>query len=166
MSRPSGGGPNCRMNALIATAPTEVAGHGAVDLSVTRRRLLRQKGRGLHDLSRLAVAALRHAEVSPRHLHGMVPLRIEAFNGRDRAPCNVRHDDTAGANGLTIHMDGASAANRHPTTEFGTRQPEFIPQKPQERHRRVTVEWALLPIHTHIDHDLLPRMCRPGGQPG
>src|SRR5581483_4676511 len=82
MSRSPGSGANGRVDALIAAAAAEVAGHGAGDLRVGGRRLLRQKRGGVHDLPRLAVAALRHADVAPGNLHGMLVGRVQALDGR------------------------------------------------------------------------------------
>ena len=42
-----------------------------------------QQRRRLHDLARLAVAALRHLKVDPGLLHGMRALGIEPFDRRD-----------------------------------------------------------------------------------
>src|SRR4029077_7498857 len=71
-------------NALIGPAAADVAVHRAVDVSVGRMRCLLQKRDGLHDLTSLAIAALGHIDRTPGLLHGMVPVRVQAFNGGDR----------------------------------------------------------------------------------
>ena len=71
---PLGGGANCRVNALIAAAAAQIARHGGIDLGVGGRRGFGKQGRGVHDLAGLAVAALRHADIAPRHLHGVTAL--------------------------------------------------------------------------------------------
>ena len=68
-SKPHGGG-----DALVAAAAADIAGHGAGDFLIRRmRRLLQQRG-GLHDLSGLAIAALRHVQFAPGLLHRMVAV--------------------------------------------------------------------------------------------
>jgi hypothetical protein len=57
------------MNALIASAPADIAGHATVDFCIGRCRLLRQQRRRLHDLTGLTIAALRHTQIAPRDLN-------------------------------------------------------------------------------------------------
>ena len=57
-------------NALIRATAANVAVHGVIDVVVGRMRRLFQKRRGLHDLSGLAIAALRHVERAPGLLKG------------------------------------------------------------------------------------------------
>src|SRR5688500_11573870 len=83
MSRSPGCGADGRVNALVAAATAEIARHRVGDLLVGRRGLLLEQCRGLHDLAGLAVAALRHADIAPGHLHGMIAVRIEALDGDD-----------------------------------------------------------------------------------
>src|ERR1700761_9856590 len=52
-------------------------------------------------------------------------------------------------------MDGAGAAECHAAAEFRAGQTELVAQKPQERHRRIAVERALLSIHFYGDHEFL-----------
>src|SRR5262249_23042091 len=143
------------MDALIAAASTDVAVHGLVDLLVGRRRRLRQQRGRLHDLAGLAIAALRHAHVAPGDLDGMVALGVEALDGDHRLARDVGHRDAAGADRFAVEMNRAGAAERDAATEFRSGQAELVAQVPQERHRRVAVEAALLSIHTYADHAFL-----------
>ena len=61
-------------NARVGAAAAEVAAHRGVDVVVGRLRGLRQQRAGLHQLARLAVAALRHRELVPRALAGVERL--------------------------------------------------------------------------------------------
>src|SRR5688500_11966901 len=81
MSRSPGSGANGRVDALITAAAAEIAGHGFADFRIGRRGFLGEKGRRLHDLPGLAVAALRHAIVTPGNLHRMLALGMQAFDG-------------------------------------------------------------------------------------
>src|SRR5260370_41226818 len=69
MSRSLRGAMDGGADALVRAAATDV-GHGRVDIGVRGMGVLREQGRGGHDLPRLAVAALRHGFRDPRLLHG------------------------------------------------------------------------------------------------
>ena len=65
------------MDALVATAPADVAKHGVVDLLIGRRRCFRQQRSRLHDLTGLAITALRHADISRGHLYRVLALGVQ-----------------------------------------------------------------------------------------
>src|SRR5260370_11661762 len=67
-------------NALIRATTADVAEHGVVDVRVIGMRRLLEKRRGLHDLSRLALAALRHVEVAPSLLNRQIALALEPLD--------------------------------------------------------------------------------------
>src|SRR5689334_12969832 len=58
-------------NPLIGAAAADVSGHGGVDLRIGGFRGLGEQRRCGHDLSRLAVAALRYVHIDPSALHGV-----------------------------------------------------------------------------------------------
>src|SRR5271156_5483989 len=147
MSGPLRGGANGRMDTLVATAPADVAGHGIIDLLVGWSRGFRQQRGRLHDLAGLAIAALRHADIAPRHLHGVLTLGIEPLDGGYRLAGNIGHDNAAGADCLAVEMNGAGPTERGATTEFRSGQAKLVAEVPHERHRRIAVEQPLLPIH-------------------
>src|ERR1700693_5270352 len=140
------------MDALITAAPTDVAVHRLVDLLVGRRRHFCQQRRRLHDLAGLAVAALRHTDIAPCHLHGVLALGVETLDGDARFAGDARHGDRAGAHGLAVEVNRAGAAQRDAAAELRPGQAELVAQVPHERHRRVAVETARLSIHTYADH--------------
>src|SRR5712691_3678179 len=74
MSRSCRGGFDRSVDALIAAAPADVAGHGIGDLGVGRIVLGREESGRLHDLAGLAVAALRHVQGAPSLLHRVVAV--------------------------------------------------------------------------------------------
>src|SRR5262245_47676859 len=160
MSRPLGSGADGRVDALIAAAATEIAGHGAGDLGVCRRRLLGEKGRGLHDLPGLAVAALRHADIAPGDLDDVLALGMQTLDRDDRLSRRLRHLHHARAHGLALEMHRAGPAQADAAPELGAGHPGMIAQIPKERHRRVAVVAALLPIYfqaCHLGSSFWPR---------
>ena len=94
-SKPHGGG-----DALVAAATADIAGHGAEDFLIRRmRRLLQQRG-CLHDLSGLAIAALRHVQFAPGLLDRMVALRMQPLDGDDLVAHGIADHQAAGPRGL------------------------------------------------------------------
>src|SRR5206468_12689148 len=68
----------------IGAAATDVAGHLRVDIRIAGMRILGEKRRCRHDLSRLAVAALRHLAGEPGLLHRGSGARLaHALDGGD-----------------------------------------------------------------------------------
>src|SRR6202035_2234035 len=64
-------------DADVGHAATEITRHDRIDVLVGRIGIvLEQRGR-LHDLTRLAVTALRNLQVSPRCLQRMLALRVK-----------------------------------------------------------------------------------------
>ena len=93
-----------------------------------------QRG-GRHDLARLAIAALRHIDRLPRHLHRMQPSgespSMVVIGLPPRA--HARH---AGANRLAVQMHRARAAQAHAASVLGAGVVEYVPQHPQKRRVR------------------------------
>src|ERR1700733_13516330 len=110
-----------RDNALIATAPADVAFHRVANLSVGRFLVASQQRRRRHDLAGLAIAALRHTELAPCLLDRVLTLGVETLDSGNGFAGDVRHGDDAGAGRLAIEMDGAGSAERDAATEFGSR---------------------------------------------
>ena len=104
-------------NPQVRGAPTQIPGHRGVDLRVGRLRCLREQRRGRHDLSGLAVAALRDVDLLPRALHGMRAVSRESLDrGDTRAPptaeTGVTHERTALPFRCTVHAP--HCATPHP----------------------------------------------------
>src|ERR1700758_2744657 len=70
-------------DALISAATANVGGHAFVNVFVSGLGLAFQQGNGLHDLPRLAVAALRNIELHPHLLDGMEPVGADILNCAD-----------------------------------------------------------------------------------
>ena len=65
---PLGHGQDGAPNALIGSTTAEVSVHGRRDFLLSWLRIFTQEGRRTHDLSRLAVTALRDLFPDPRQL--------------------------------------------------------------------------------------------------
>src|SRR5437762_965572 len=100
--------------AFGSNAAADVAGHRGHDLLVGRVGALRQERRRLHDLARLAVAALRHLLGDPRLLEGMLPLGVEPFDRRDLLSGGLGEGRLARPHRRAVEVDGARAALRAP----------------------------------------------------
>src|SRR5208283_6070246 len=107
-------------DAHIRAAAADVTGHGRVDVGVIRVWDGVKQGRRRHDLARLAIAALNDFQVQPRLLHfGAVGRSADALDGGDRSLANRAHRQKAGADGLTVHMDGAGTTLSYAAPELG-----------------------------------------------
>ena len=73
---------DCRPNARVRPASADV-GHGRVNLIVRWIWSLPKERYGRHDLSGLAVAALRNVELLPCKLDEMCPIGGQALDSRD-----------------------------------------------------------------------------------
>src|SRR5207244_8731425 len=62
---------NGAADALICSAPADIPRHRSIDVRVGGLRFLGEQGGGRHQLSRLAIAALRHLLGNPGNLQRM-----------------------------------------------------------------------------------------------
>src|SRR5947209_13747337 len=69
--------------AHIRVTTAQVSAHRGVDLRVRRMRGSFEQRGGRHDLSALAITALRNVELTPGLLQRMLRAGIEALDGRD-----------------------------------------------------------------------------------
>ena len=124
---PCGCGGTCRSG----TALPPIA---LIDVLIGWLRRFRQQRRGRHDLTGLAVAALRHVSIDPRLLQRMVPcgdspsivVILRAFTS-DSA---VLHERIASPS----EEDGARAAQSHAAAELRSRELQVVAEDPQQRH--------------------------------
>src|SRR5260221_788219 len=106
-------------NARVGTAAADVAGHGFVNISVGGLGIFFQQDGCTHDLSGLAVAALRNVDFDSGALHRVGVVGGEAFNGCDLlAFAAVQRRDTEG-DGPRIVVHVAGAAECHSVHAFG-----------------------------------------------
>src|SRR5713226_4932855 len=101
-------------NPRIASAATDIARHGSVDLGITRTRCVHEQRRGGHDLAALAIAALRHVQSKPFLLN---PLSdFGRANSLDRDNGQVAHGvqpQLAGSHrrAVGVHHAGSALAD-------------------------------------------------------
>src|ERR1700676_2631747 len=111
-----------------------------------------QESRGLHDLARLAVAALRNVDLHPGLLDRMQSVLFQSFDCGDSLSCRVAHGRHAGSRRLPIHMNRARAAKSNAAAKFRSCQSQNVAQVPEQRHFRLTAERLFRSIHCQLDH--------------
>src|SRR5687768_10074324 len=114
-------------DAAIRPAPADVAVHPLHDLRARRLGRLLEQGGGLHDLSRLAVAALQHLLLDPRLLKRMAgAVRRQPFDRGHRLALHLAHARDARAHRLALEVHGAGTALRHAAAELGAREVQLF----------------------------------------
>src|SRR5271166_926368 len=134
MSRSCSGRLDGGGDALVAAAAADVAAHHAVDLVLRRVLVGREQRCGLHDLSRLAIAALRNIQGAPRLLHRMITVGVEPLDRGYGSAGDIPDGGYAGAGGFAVDMDRASAAQGDPAAVFRAGETELVPQIPEQWH--------------------------------
>src|SRR5947199_1621669 len=132
MSHPLGGALDRAPDAQVGRAAAQVARHGGVDVRVGRLRVLGEERGGLHDLPRLAIAALGHLLGDPRDLQRVLALGVQPFDRRDLLASGLGERDLARAHGIAVQVHGARAALRHAAAELRPRHPQALPKYPEQ----------------------------------
>src|SRR6202047_5235560 len=135
----------------IGAAAADVAAHRAVDLLVAGLRVRLQQRRGGHDLARLAVPALRRAELDPGLLDRVAAVVRQALDGGDLRQGRHARCDGAGARGPAVEVDGAGAALRHAAAELGALEPQDVAQEPEQGHVAVRVDVVDLAVDVELE---------------
>ena len=91
-----------------------------------------QRGGG-EDLAGLAVAALGHVDLLPRHLDGMEAVGREALDGGDGLAYDGTDVGDARARRLAVQQHGACAADTHAAAVLGAFEVENVAQHPEQR---------------------------------
>ena len=124
---------DCAPDARVSAAAADVAAHGFVNVFVGGLRIFFEEHGGAHDLTGLAVAALRNIDFNPGTLEGMGKIGREAFDGRNVFAFDSGEWSDTRADGFAFEMDGAGAAKRHAASEFGSSETERIANDPEKR---------------------------------
>src|SRR5690349_11891555 len=131
----AGGDPDRAADTVVATAATDVARHGCIDLSIVRLRGPPEECARRHDLTGLAVTALHHVDLEPRLLQPLADRgRADVLDGVDFRRSDAAHGELAGALRGAIHVDGAGTAKPRAASVLGAHQPELTAQHPQQWH--------------------------------
>ncbi len=136
----SGGAPHRLLDAHVGPATADVAVHRRHDLIVRGIRRAREQRRAAHDLSGLAVAALRHVDLFPGALCGVIAVGRQPFDGGDPPAAHLAGRHRAGPGRDAVEMNGAGAAEAAAAAELGADQIEVIAQHPEQRRLRINVE--------------------------
>src|ERR1035438_3885170 len=138
-------------NPFIGPAATEVAVHRLRDLIVRRVRRLRQQRCGGHDLSRLAVAALRNLFRNPGLLQHVQAISSKAFNCEHAFARDLRYRSRAGANRVAIDVNRAGAAQSRAASEFRSGKFVGVAENPQEWGFRRDADFFFTAVDAECD---------------
>src|SRR6266851_2581557 len=117
----------------ISHAAAEIAVHRLDDLRIARVGVPLQQRRRLHDLPRLAPAALRHLLGDPGPLQRMLAARVEPFDRRHLALGRIGQTGLAGAHGLAAQVNRARAAQARAAAEFRAGHLQMLAHDPEKR---------------------------------
>jgi hypothetical protein len=119
---------------LVRAAAADISLHGNIDIGIAGFGIAPEQGDSAHDLSRLAVAALRHLLFHPGLLHGLRLFAIDAFYRRDLLTGYGGEREAAGPDGIPCQVHGTGAALGDPAAEFSSFQPYQVPYYPEQGH--------------------------------
>src|SRR5262249_32442919 len=94
-------------DSLVGATAADVAAHCLVDIRVGRVEVLAKQRCRAHDLTGLAIAALRNLLHNPGQLQGMSAVGRKSLNRRDVLAGNFGHRGDAGTNGVAVQVHGA-----------------------------------------------------------
>lgn len=135
---------NGAANAIVGSAATEIAAHCHVDVGISGLRLAREQRRSGHDLSGLAIAALRHVFRDPSLLQRVTAICRKAFDGCDLFSPAIADGELARDYRFAVEMHRASAALAQAAAELRAGKVERIAQDPKQRRIRLDLKRALL----------------------
>jgi hypothetical protein len=124
---------------MVTAAATRIGDLG-VDVRISWIWAFVKQRHNAHDHARLAIATLWYVEIDPGELHGMHPVRRQAFDGGNRLTDRGRNRNTAGANRSVVDVQSAGPALRNATAEFSAREPKLIADHPEQRRFRRNVD--------------------------
>ena len=119
---------NSASNSLISAATAYVACHGFIDVRIVRRGIDFQQCDSRHDLTRVAISALRDIIFDPGLFYRM--SFGDAFYGGDLLSLSVFHRHLARALRFSVYMDSACAALGDSASELGPGEPDLFPYDP------------------------------------
>src|SRR6185503_18450121 len=128
-----------RPNALVGAAAADVSCHASVNVFIAGLRLVLEQGNGLHDLSGLAVAALRDVKLDPFLLHRVQAVFGNRFDRSDLFADGRTHTGHAGTDCLAVLVNGTGAAQSHTAAKLGSGQTQHVAHIPQQRQVGIAV---------------------------
>src|SRR5437660_9161761 len=115
----SRGSVNRLPDSIVSSAAADVRRHEFRDLRVGGMRRLCQQCGCRHDLSALAISALRNVLRNPGLLRCVKAIRAETFDCCDVLSCGLRNRHGTRASQRTVYMDTACAAVSRAAAELG-----------------------------------------------
>src|SRR5204862_4407727 len=124
----------------------EIARHRLDDLAARRMGLGAQQRRGGHDLTGLAVSALRHILLDPGALERMRAVARQALDGEHLLVAERRDRQLARTHRRAADVHGAGAAETAPAAVFRANERQGVAQNPEERGLGFGFESAALAV--------------------
>src|SRR5438093_3692878 len=138
-------------NAVIGSAATDVSRHRLCNLFIRRMRILgQQRGCG-HDLSALAVAALRNFFRDPRLLKRIQSVGGESLDCGDALSRNLGDQRGTRAHRSPVHVHRASATETGTAAELRATEFQRVAQHPEQRRLWRNADFALAAIYPQSD---------------
>src|SRR5580704_2301692 len=144
---------NCLADSNVGHAAANTARHHRVYVAISGIRKIFQQRRCLHDLSRLAISALRNLQVEPGGLQRMLSMRIEAFNRRDLCLCDCTNRGNARSRCASFHVHRASATKTDSATEFRSCETKLVADYPEQRRVVRTMRRNGAAVEIECGHD-------------
>ena len=140
----------------VSGATAEIAGHGFVDIGVGGVSFLsKQRGCG-HDLSGLAIAALRNLFSDPGILDRMWTVCCKTFDGENSLACRGCDGGLAGAGCNAVDLNGAGSAQTDTAAVFCACHVKQVAEHPEQRHLRIGIYGLLAAVNLKCE----PGHCR------
>jgi len=143
---------DCAPDSRIRPAAANVAGKRLVDVLVGWIGNLFEQHGCAHNLSRLAIPALRYVYLKPGALQGMAQVGRESLDSGDFFSRSPRHRSHTRAHRLAINMDRARSALSHTTAVLGPGQFQVFAQDPEQRSRRINIHVYAAFIYAERNH--------------
>ncbi len=109
-------------DAHVSATAAEIAVHGFVDVAVGGTRMFCKQSGSRHNLSSLAVSALRNIDLAPRQLQRMGAVRGQALNGGNFLVGGGGNWCEARPHGLAAQVNRAGPALADSTAVLGSMQ--------------------------------------------
>src|SRR5262252_6173984 len=142
--------------ALVHSTAAQITHHGRIDLVVAGLWSFREQSCSRHDLSGLAVPALRNLLGNPGLLYGVRIVRRQTFDGRDLLGANRRNRGLTGSHRLAVQMHRTRAAQSHSTPVLRAGHIQLVAQNPQKWSIRRSIDI----VGTVVDYQMKSRHGR------
>ena len=143
----AGGAADRAADTIIGTAAANVSRHVLCDFVVRGMRCLCEERRSCHDLSTLAISALRNVFGDPRLLQGMQASFSESLDGLDVLSRGLRDLHGARAGQRAIDVNAARSAKPCTAPELRARQLQSVAQHPEQGSVRRNIHCFLVAVY-------------------